>query len=128
MEKLDYDLTACLEYNQQKEFNVSDIVRVLAVVEGEHDGGDWFWVLKLKGSRRFAVLQGWCDHTGWDCQSSACSVITKTALDACKATGRYQEKTAGIQSALEKQVKAGKKSLTWQEQKDDEFKEFPRRS
>ena len=67
---LDYDLCACLEYNPQGAFVVTDIRKVLAVWEGENDGDDWRWVLQLK-DERYVFLQGGCDYTGWDCRSSA---------------------------------------------------------
>ena len=67
---IDWDLVACLQYNAQDGFTVADIAKVLAVVEGENDGADWRWVLRLNDGR-FVFLQGGCDYTGWDCQSSA---------------------------------------------------------
>lgn len=107
---VDYDLSACLEYNQQP-FDLLDIRRVLAVWEGEHDEEDWRWVIELWTPKqakkvlaavefvdgrsislskrigeegRFVFLQGGCDYTGWDCQSWASSVFAKTALQAAK--------------------------------------------
>ena len=120
-EKLDYDLRACLEHNVQKEFTADDIESVLAVREGERDGAEWVWVLKLK-DKRFALLWGGCDYTGWDCQSSADSEIFKSAQLACKATRNAPE----IQSVLLAQLKVGK-TKTWQEKKDEEFKDYPRK-
>jgi len=61
---IDYDLRACLEYNAQP-FDIPDIERVLAVVEGERDEAAWHWLLKLSGDR-YAYLTGRCDYTGWD--------------------------------------------------------------
>ena len=60
-----YDIRACLEYNPQKGFDVEDIDKVLAVVEGERDGKDWHWIFSLH-DKRYVYLVGGCDYTGWD--------------------------------------------------------------
>jgi len=78
---IDYDLSACLEYNPQPSFTVDDIERVLAVFEGTNDETDWRWIILLKDNR-FAALQGGCDYTGWDCQSWADSTIYTTVAEA----------------------------------------------
>lgn len=70
---IDYDLCACLEHNRPG-VSIAEIDKVLAVVEGENDGPDWFWVLALTGAR-FALLTGGCDYTGWDCQSGATAQV-----------------------------------------------------
>jgi len=61
---VDYDFCACLEYNAQP-FNLLDVERALAVIEGEHDGPDWHWIVVLRDGR-FVYLTGGCDYTGWD--------------------------------------------------------------
>ena len=77
-----YDLEACLKYNSQEGFTLSDVTEIIAVWEGEYDGGSWEWLLKLKSPGRheeyekYALLVGWCDYTGWDCQSGAKSWIS----------------------------------------------------
>jgi hypothetical protein len=76
----DYDLWGCLQHNPQADFRYTDITEVLALVEGEHDERDWFWVLKLQNGQ-FAYLQGGCDYTGWDCQSHAISVVADTPYE-----------------------------------------------
>jgi hypothetical protein len=66
---------------------LSDIEKVLAVVEGESDGADWHWILKLKApvnKMRYVYLVGGCDYTGWDCQSWATHKFAKTPLQAAK--------------------------------------------
>lgn len=63
--KIDGDLIGCLNYNSQEGFDLPDIAEVLAVVEGEHDGASWHWILKLNNGT-FAYLVGGCDYTGWD--------------------------------------------------------------
>lgn len=80
MIELDWDLKGCLENNPQS-FVAEDIAEVLAVWEGENDGDDWRWVLRLNDNR-FVFLQGGCDYTGWDCQSWATSEFTETAEQA----------------------------------------------
>lgn len=63
---LDYDLTACLEYNPGSvPFVATDIHKVLAVIEGEHDERNWYWLLELCDGQ-YAYLEGGCDYTGWD--------------------------------------------------------------
>lgn len=107
--KLDYDLSACLEYNPQKDFKAEDISAVVAVVEGEHDESSWHWVVRLRG-KRFALIVGSCDYTGWDCQSSAESIITNTAIQAAKLDG-----SPAARYELLEQIKTGKKKTTWRE-------------
>lgn len=110
---LDYDLCACLEYNPQS-FSVTDIDKVLAVWEGQNDGDDWRWVLRLTDGR-FVFLQGGCDYTGWDCVSSATSEFAASA-DAAVSPADGSE----VYSSLIKQLQAGK-DQTWREGKDKEF-------
>lgn len=74
-----YDLPACLEYNPQS-FTFDDVEEVLAVYEGEKDGEDWRWIIRLT-DQTFRALEGGCDYTGWDCRSQAESVVVANALD-----------------------------------------------
>lgn len=67
--KDDWNLKAALEYNSPG-IDFVDISEVLAVVEGERDDSSWYWVLRLHDGS-VGLLQGWCDYTGWDCQSGA---------------------------------------------------------
>ena len=46
----------------------SDVVEVLASVNGENDGDSWICVVRLADGR-FACCEGSCDYTGWDCQA-----------------------------------------------------------
>ena len=62
---VDYDFCAALEYNPQPGWGLSDIDRVLAVVEGQQDETDWHWIAKLTDGR-YVYLTGGCDYTGWD--------------------------------------------------------------
>lgn len=119
---IDWDLVACLQYNAQDGFTVADIAKVLAVVEGENDGADWRWVLRLNDGR-FVFLQGGCDYTGWDCQSSADSAIVDTiaaVLQAARDAGRFEKNDAEIIANLARQI-VGAKELTWHEQTGKDF-------
>ena len=62
---VDYDFVACLEYNPQGGWSLSDVERVLAVVEGERDDSSWHWIVRLTGDRH-VYMTGGCDYTGWD--------------------------------------------------------------
>ena len=68
---LDYDLMACLEYNDVS-ITLFDIENVIAVWEGQNDGDSWRWIIKVspecskKNGGRFAFIEGGCDYTGWD--------------------------------------------------------------
>ncbi len=77
--KPDGDLQSAFQYNPQTELNIEDIEDVRAAVYGENDGCCWYWLVKLvrRGSPmanevvepKYALLEGGCDYTGWDCQS-----------------------------------------------------------
>lgn len=141
---IDYDLQACLEYNQQP-YKVTDIERILAVWEGENDREDWRWILQLKDGR-FVFLRGGCDYTGWDCQSWAGSEFTTTVDEAVLKSfegdvpitetnspinaglghmfsllqGTYQDKNQEAFISLAKQIELGK-TETWREKTDKDL-------
>jgi hypothetical protein len=46
-------------------FGRKDVVRVVALSEGENDGPNWLCVGELRDGRFFALDAG-CDYTGWD--------------------------------------------------------------
>lgn len=113
---IDHDLADCLEFNPQDGFSVEDIKRVLAVWEGENDGDDWRWILVLN-SGKFVFLQGGCDYTGWDCQSSANSIIVdeiKDIISAIQNPMRFSENTTTVFVHLIKQL-ISEKDKTWHE-------------
>lgn len=112
---IDYDLSACLEYNPQDGFTVEDIAEVLAVWEGENDGDDWRWILRLQ-DHRFVFLRGGCDYTGWDCQSYAVSFFAASAVECLN-----HETVNDVHTELLVQLENGK-NKTWRETKDDELK------
>lgn len=49
-------------------FTRSDIQELYAVQYGERDGDPWYCLGRLLDGRYFSAY-GWCDYTGWDCQS-----------------------------------------------------------
>lgn len=141
---IDYDLVSCLKYNPQDGFDVASIESVLAVWEGDNDGDDWRWVLRLKDGR-FVFLQGGCDYTGWDCQSWASHVVTDDAESAAQKalgkvpvsdqnhpanagighmlnilSGTYNVGNGDVYAALMNQLRDGK-NQTWRERMDDEL-------
>lgn len=123
----DHELKYCLEFNGQEGFDVDDIEEILAVHEGEYDGDNFAWVIKLNDGR-FAGIQGGCCYTGWDCSSSADSYIAKTPELAIKAMVAAVSSVAwygfedieAVNKSLLSQLKDGK-AETWREKKDKEF-------
>lgn len=118
MINLDYNLQAALENNPQENFTADNILNVMAVFEGENEGAEWAWVVKLT-SGRFAYIQGGCDFTGWDCSSHLNSIIEFKPLRAVThAMKKYNMK---VYNSLSKQMREGK-NRTWRENKDAELK------
>ena len=64
------DLYLCLRNNSPLGITTDDVKSVLAVIEGDSEGPPWHWLVELEGGI-FAYITGWCDYTGWDCQSNA---------------------------------------------------------
>lgn len=143
---IDYDLTACLEYNPQDGYTVEDIAQVVAVWEGQNDEDDWRWILRLNDDR-FVFLQGGCDYTGWDCQSWASSIFAASPEEALELgdggnlpitennnpmnaglghmlnmlTGENASSGRGdVYVSLDEQIKTGKHQ-TWRESKDEQI-------
>ena len=108
---IDWDLKSCLDYNPQDGWGLDDIANVLAVVEGEHDGKDWHWLIRLNDERHVKLVGG-CDYTGWDCRSDADSWIAYSAEDALAAgEPRYKSSQADWDKStaqLRKQLTEGK--------------------
>jgi hypothetical protein len=113
---IDWDLWACLSENPQ-DFTVDDIAQTLAVFEGENEEEDWRWILRLNDGQ-FVALQGGCDYTGWDCQSSASSTRYPTIAEAL---GHFKDQT-DVWASLDRQL-AGAKDQTWHERTAQEFKD-----
>ena len=139
----DWDLEACLDYNDVG-LSKSDIREILAVWEGENDGDDWRWIVRLADDQ-FAFIQGWCDYTGWDCQSGATAVRADTPEDAARyalgeqnlevvevsnpggmgrmisiLTGIHMSNAQEVYDSLLAQLNDGK-AKTWREAKDEEL-------
>ena len=120
----DYDLSACLEENPKVGITPVDVAAILAVWEGENDGDDWRWIVQLTDGQ-FAFIQGWCDYTGWDCQSNARAFRADSvdqAIDAALANqGDWVWQLPDeVVTALRDQLTNGKKK-TWRETQDDKF-------
>ena len=68
------DFAYALEYNDRgpvKE-DYSNLLTVNCTQFGERDNGSWKWtvsVLNEAGEVENWAIEGWCDFTGWDCQS-----------------------------------------------------------
>jgi hypothetical protein len=54
-----------------------DVAVILAMSDGENDGANWLGAFQLKDGR-YLYVEGWCDYTGWDCQSSGSSWVADT--------------------------------------------------
>jgi len=72
-----YDLKAACEENK---IDGSDLVDVLLEITGENNEASWHWIVKTASG--FAYISGWCDYTGWDCQSGAERFNAATLEDA----------------------------------------------
>jgi hypothetical protein len=59
----------------------SDVVEIIAAVNGENDGDDWIGVFRLNDGR-FLVAAGGCDYTGWDCQASNTLTVASSLASA----------------------------------------------
>ena len=84
-----------------------DLDEFVAEVCGEHDGDDWWWLMKTKDGK-YALLTGGCDYTGWDCRSNLEIVgVYDTAELAIEASPEKEENSSGrkIREVLMKQFK-----------------------
>lgn len=65
-------LALAIEYNSRYDGvgpADQEVTNLVMVQQGEHDGDAWIWrVTFIDGTTWMA--KGWCDYTGWDCQSS----------------------------------------------------------
>lgn len=57
-------------------FTREDVVEIVSMEEGEHEGPSWLGVFKLRDGC-FAFLTAGCDYTGWDCQSWGDSYVSE---------------------------------------------------
>lgn len=96
-----YDLAAAFYYHNLAV--ASKPVEIVAELEGSHDGPGWHWILRLeKGT--YAYVSGWCDYTGWDCQSNA------EAYDAPTLEAVLRLVPEAPRGELEELMASGKKS------------------
>lgn len=65
------DGTSCDDFTRE------DVVEIIAIQDGQNDGDEWLGVFKLKDGR-FLAATGWCDYTGWDCQSGTLLTVGAT--------------------------------------------------
>lgn len=82
--RIDYDLSAAIGYNPVPGFALEDVAYVLGAVLGENDGPDYWWLVAMR-DHTYAVVNGGCDYTGWDCQSSANAEIFPTLRQALES-------------------------------------------
>lgn len=110
-----YDLYAALEENPQDSgITFQEITEILANIEGQNDGNNWIWIVALDNGK-FAYLEGGCDYTGWDCQSSLDSTILNTPTDGIELVERDEKDLElDIQTSLAIQLSKGK-NVTWRE-------------
>lgn len=59
-----------LAYNEYPSGLKDGIIMLKCLTIGEHDGESWVWMVTLADGRVYKVT-GWCDYTGWDCQSGS---------------------------------------------------------
>ena len=113
------DLWYALSYNPPDTFAVDDIKDIVAEIPGENDELNWWWILKLK-TKKFVLLSGWCDCTGWDCQSGIDEIgIFKTALQAAKSSPVKEEYSKRlIRKNLMGQIKGIYPKFTYWENKE----------
>lgn len=60
--------------------SLSNVVKVVACVEGENDYAPWLALGRLRDGRWFHV-SAWCDYTGWDCQSGGTITVAKSKAE-----------------------------------------------
>ncbi len=98
------DIKYAFEYNGLAP-HLDEIESIVAEVCGEHDGCEWFWILKMKDGT-FRKAEGGCDYTGWDCQSSASiSEPVATVEEALALAPEVDMYKRGIRRVLTGQVK-----------------------
>ena len=79
---IDYDFSAAVFHNNV-DVELDNVAKVLAVWAGENDGDSWRWIF-VTNDKRYGYMVGWCDYTGWDCQSSCNVVYFSTIVDAVR--------------------------------------------
>lgn len=72
-------------------FSREDVVKIVAIDEGENDGSPWVVVGRLR-DRRWFFLSAGCDYTGWDCQAGGTATVAKTKTELLKYGMTAREK------------------------------------
>lgn len=65
-----HSLSVAMEYNGTGPLNEHNGIASLALLQqGERDEQSWIWLVTAEDGMVWHVT-GWCDYTGWDCQSA----------------------------------------------------------
>lgn len=67
-EQAAHDFCMACEHNGNGPLGDGKLVGLVLIEEGERDGAAWLWEVTVDDTVWLA--EGWCDYTGWDCQSS----------------------------------------------------------
>jgi hypothetical protein len=62
------DLAYACEYNDLGPLADHRLAGLLMLQQGERDEGEWVWLVTVDDGTHW-LATGWCDYTGWDCQS-----------------------------------------------------------
>lgn len=61
-------LCYAIEHNEAGPAAKQEIVNLVMEQEGGPDEQDWIWRVTFEDGTTWRAI-GWCDYTGWDCQS-----------------------------------------------------------
>lgn len=79
------------------QFSREDVAEIFQMIEGENDGDSWIIYGRLADGR-FFDSRGWCDYTGFDCQSAISCDVAATKDDIIRFGLTLEErKRFGIQ-------------------------------
>ena len=90
----DLDLKLAFEYNKTP-FPLSMINNLHAVIAGENDEYDWYWIVSLKDGR-FSLIKGGCDYTGWECRSEVSCEFAGSLEAAANLAPEIEDRTKRI--------------------------------
>lgn len=76
-----HDLCYAIEYNAS--WPEGGITNIKMMQQGENDGPSWIWHVTMdnEGEETTYVIEGWCDFTGWDCQSGVDISVLNTSFE-----------------------------------------------
>lgn len=72
----------------------TDVVEIIAAVNGYNDGDEWLGVFVMRDGRYLAAA-GSCDYTGWDCQAGN-TLTVASSLESLITTGLTPEQCRRI--------------------------------